>query len=197
VFGLGFFCYFVGGHIDQVFFRASLAQGNDPTFGTGGLLWASLTLAILTLPVVIVATEEALSAVPNSMREGSFACGASKWQTIRRIVLPRALPGIMTGVILAMARGVGEVAPLMLVGVAAVAKQLPVDGVFPYLHAQRKFLHLGFQIYDVGFQSPNSEAAKPMVYTLTLLLVLIVACLNIGAIWLRKRLRQKFLTAQF
>ena len=196
VFGLGFFCYFIGANIDQIFFRASLVD-NSPTFGKGGLIWASLTLAILTLPVVIVATEEALSAVPNSMREGSFACGASKWQTIRRIVLPRALPGIMTGVILAMARGVGEVAPLMLVGVVAVAPELPVDSVFPFVHAQRSFLHLGFQIYDVGFQSPNSEAAKPMVYTMTLLLIAIVAYLNLGAIWLRKRLRRKFVTAQF
>ena len=104
VFGLGFFCYVIGANIDELFFGAALADGK-PTFGTGGLLWASLTLALLTLPVVIVATEEALAAVPNSMREGSFACGASKWQTIRRIVLPRAMPGIMTGMILAMARG--------------------------------------------------------------------------------------------
>ena len=115
------------------FFAARYSE-NIHTFGTGGLFWASLTLALLTVPVVIVSTEEALAAVPNSMREGSYACGASKWQTIRRIVLPRAMPGIMTGMILAMARGAGEVAPLMLVGAVKLAPELPVDGVFPYLH---------------------------------------------------------------
>ncbi len=198
VFGLGFFCYVVGASIDQLFFRAELAPPyNSPTFGTGGLLWASLTLALLTLPVVIVATEEALSAVPNSMREGSYACGASKWQTIRRIVLPRALPGIMTGMILAMARGAGEVAPLMLVGVVKIAPDLPIDGVFPFVHLERSFMHLGFHIYDVGFQSQNSEAAKPMVYTTTLLLISLIALLNVAAALLRTRLRRKFVSDQF
>jgi phosphate transport system permease protein len=120
--------------------------------------------------VVIVATEEALAAVPQSMREGSLACGASKWQTIKYIVLPRAMPGIMTGLILAMARGAGEVAPLMLVGVVKLAPELPIDHFFPYLHLDRSFMHLGFQIFDVGFQSRNSEAAKPMVYVTTLLI---------------------------
>jgi len=194
VFGLGFFCYIIGASIDDLFFEARLP---NPTFGTGGVLWASLTLALLTLPVVIVATEEALSAVPNSMREGSYACGASKWQTIQRIVLPRAMPGIMTGMILAMARGAGEVAPLMLVGAVKLAPHLPVDGIFPYLHPERSFMHLGFHIYDLGFQSQNSEAAKPMVYTTTFLLIAIVATLNLFAIWLRARLRRKFVTGQF
>jgi phosphate transport system permease protein len=189
VFGLGFFCYILGAGIDDAFFAASLPA---PTFGTGGLMWASLTLALLTLPVVIVATEEALSAVPNSMREGSYACGATKWQTIKRIVLPRAMPGIMTGMILAIARGAGEVAPLMLVGVVKLAPELPVDGVFPFVHAQRSFMHLGFHIYDVGFQSQNSEAAKPMVYTTTLLLIVIIVSLNLLAIWIRARLRSRF-----
>ena len=175
-------------------YRASLP---NPVFGKGGLLWASFTLALLTLPVVIVATEEALAAVPGSMREGSYACGASKWQTIHRIVLPRAMPGIMTGAILSMARGAGEVAPLMLVGAVKLAPELPVDGVFPYVHMQRSFMHLGFHIYDVGFQSQNSEAAKPMVYTTTLLLILIVAVLNLTAIYLRTRLRRKFVANQF
>jgi ABC-type phosphate transport system permease subunit len=178
------------------FYRASLVS-NDPTFGKGGLLWAALTLALLTVPVVIVATEEALAAVPNSMREGSYACGASHWQTIRRIVLPRAMPGIMTGMILAMARGAGEVAPLMLVGVKKWSPDLPLDSVFPYLHPDRSFMHLAYMIYDVGFQSPDSEAAKPMVYTTTLLLIAIVAVLNLGAIGLRRRLRRKFMTDQF
>jgi len=189
VFGLGFFCYMLGGSIDDVFFRAKLPS---PTYGTGGVLWSALTLALLTLPVVIVATEEALSAVPNSMREGSYACGASKWQTIRRIVLPRALPGITTGMILAMARGAGEVAPLMLVGAVKVAPQLPIDGTFPFVHPERSFMHLGFHIYDLGFQSQNSEAAKPMVFTTTLLLISIVVVLNLAAIAVRARLHRRF-----
>ncbi len=176
------------------FFREKLPS---PTFGTGGLLWASLTLALLTLPVVIVATEEALAAVPSSMRQGSYACGASKWQTIRRIVLPRAMPGIMTGAILAMARGAGEVAPLMLVGAVKLAPELPVDTVFPFIHAERSFMHLGFHIYDLGFQSQNSEAAKPMVYTTTLLLISLIVILNLAAIALRAHLRRRFKDQQF
>jgi phosphate transport system permease protein len=196
-FGLGFFCYVVGAGVDELFFEASLVADNQPVFGTGGLLWASLTLALLTLPVVIVATEEALASVPNSMREGSYACGAGKWQTIRRIVLPRALPGIMTGLILAMARGAGEVAPLMLVGVKKLASDLPIDGVFPYVHPEREFMHLAYLIYDVGFQSPNSQAARPMVFTITFLLVAIIAILNVAAIWIRSRLRRRFETQQF
>ena len=196
-FGLGFFCYGLGGGIDELFFRASLVADKQPTFGTGGLLWASLTLALLTLPVVIVATEEALSAVPNSMREGSYACGAGKWQTIRRIVLPRALPGIMTGLILAMARGAGEVAPLMLVGVKKLALDLPIDGTFPFVHPEREFMHLAYLIYDVGFQSPNSQAAKPMVFTITFLLVTIIALLNLAAIWIRSRLKRRYVSQQF
>lgn len=173
------------------------AQLPNPTFGKGGLLWASLTLALLTLPVVIVATEEALAAVPNSLREGSLACGASKWQTIRRIVLPHARPGILTGAILAMARGAGEVAPLMLVGALPNAPELPMDSEFPYFHGSRNFMHLGYQIYSLGFQSQNSEAAKPMVFTCTLLLILIVAALNIAAVFLRTRLRKRFQGNQF
>jgi phosphate transport system permease protein len=196
-FGLGFFCYGVGAGIDDLFFRPALVADGQPTFGTGGLLWASLTLALLTLPVVIVATEEALAAVPNSMREGSYACGAGKWQTIRRIVLPRALPGIMTGLILAMARGAGEVAPLMLVGVKKLALELPIDGAFPFVHPEREFMHLAFLIYDVGFQSPNSQAAKPMVFTITFLLVTIIALLNVAAIWIRSRLKRRYVSQQF
>ena len=157
----------------------------------------SLTLALLTLPVVIVATEEALAAVPSSMREGSYACGASKWQTMRRIVLPRAMPGIMTGMILAMARGAGEVAPLMLVGAVKLAPDLPVDGVLPFVHPERSFMHLGFHIFDLGFQSQNSEAAKPMVFTTTLLLIGVVTALNVAAVMIRTRLRRKFVANQF
>jgi len=194
VFGLGFFAYVLGGSIDSIFYPERLPT---PTFGTGGLLWASLTLALLTVPVVIVATEEALSAVPKSMREGSLACGASKWQTIRYVVLPRALPGIMTGLILAMARGAGEVAPLMLVGVVKMAPALPIDHVFPYIHLDRSFMHLGFQIYDLGFQSRNSEAAKPMVYVTTLLLVGLVFFMNAFSIKIRNRLKKKFYEGHF
>ena len=194
VFGLGFFCYIIGASLDQFLFSTHLP---NPTLGKGGLLWASLTLALLTLPVVIVATEEALAAVPGSMREGSYACGATKWQTIQRIVLPRAMPGIMTGMILAIARGAGEVAPLMLVGAVKLAPELAVDGVFPYLHPERSFMHLGFHIYDLGFQSQNSEAAKPMVYTTTLLLIAIIVLLNVSAIWVRGRLRKRYLSGQF
>ncbi len=194
VFGLGFFCYVVGASLDELLFAAHLP---NPTFGKGGLLWASLTLALLTLPVVIVATEEAVAAVPSSMREGSYACGASKWQTILRIVLPRAMPGIITGMVLAIARGAGEVAPLMLVGAVKLAPELPIDGIFPFLHPERSFMHLGFHIYDVGFQSQNSEAAKPMVFTTTLLLIAIIALLNLVTVWLRGHLRKKFAVGQF
>ena len=194
VFGLGFFCYIVGASIDRAFFTDSLP---NPTFGKGGVIWASLTLALLTLPVVVVATEEALAAVPRSMREGSYACGASKWQTIRRIVLPRAMPGIMTGFILAIARGAGEVAPLMLVGAVKLAPALPIDATAPYVHPERSFMHLGFHIYDVGFQSQNSEAAKPMVFTTTLLLITIIMLLNVVAVRVRTRLRRKFVGGTF
>ena len=194
VFGLGFLAYMLGTTIDNIFFPERLPT---PTFGTGGLLWASLTLALLTVPVVIVATEEALAAVPQSLREGSLACGASKWQTIKYIVLPRAMPGIMTGLILAMARGAGEVAPLMLVGVVKMAPELPIDGLFPYLHLERSFMHLGFHIYDLGFQSRNAEAAKPMVYVTTLLLITLVFVMNIASVMLRNRLRRKFFAGHF
>lgn len=194
VFGLGFFAYILGGSIDRLFFPEYLP---NPTFGTGGLLWAALTLAIMTVPVVIVATEEALAAVPRSMREGSLACGASKWQTIRMIVLPRAMPGIMTGLILAMARGAGEVAPLMLVGVVKLAPELPIDGYFPFVHLERSFMHLGFHIFDVGFQSRNSEAGKPMVFVTTLLLIALIAVMNATAIIIRNRLKKKFAGSQF
>jgi phosphate transport system permease protein len=156
-----------------------------------------LTLALLTVPVVIVATEEALAAVPQSMREGSLACGASKWQTIKHVVLPQAMPGIMTGLILAMARGAGEVAPLMLVGVVKLAPELPVDGLFPYVHLERAFMHLGFHIYDLGFQSRNSEAARPMVYVTTFLLISLVFALNAASIFLRNRLKKKFFVGHF
>ncbi|HBP86915.1 MAG TPA: phosphate ABC transporter permease PtsA, partial [Nitrospiraceae bacterium] len=189
VFGLGFFVYAVGGTIDQLFFSASLP---NPTFGTGGMLWASLTLALMTVPVVIVATEEGLSAVPREYREGSLGLGATKFESLMRVVLPCAMPGILTGLILAVSRATGEVAPLMLTGVVKLAPALPVDSHFPFLHLDRKFMHLGFHIYDVGFQSPNVEAAKPMVYVTTLVLVLVVLLLNMTAIALRTRMRKRY-----
>ena len=194
VFGLGFFCYILGGSIDQIFYPERLPT---PTFGTGGILWASLTLALLTVPVVIVATEEALAAVPRSMREGSLACGASKWQTIWRIVLPRAAPGVMTGLILAMARGAGEVAPLMIVGVVKLAPELPIDFTAPFVHFDRSFMHLGFHIFDVGFQSRNSEAGRPMVFVTTLLLISLIVALNAFAIVVRERLKRAYQAGSF
>ncbi len=189
VFGLGFFIYFLGSGIDKAFFPEALPS---PTMGTGGLLWASITLAILTLPVVIVATEEGLARIPRSMREGSLALGATKAETLWRVVLPMASPAMMTGVILAIARAAGEVAPLMLVGVVKLAPSLPLDGNYPYLHLDQKFMHLGFHIYDVGFQSPNVEAARPLVYATSLLLVIVIALLNLTAVAIRNRLREKF-----
>ncbi len=194
VFGLGFFAYTVGGIMDSVLFPERLP---NPTFGTGGILWAALTLALLTVPVVIVATEEALAAVPHSLREGSLACGASRWQTIKYVVLPKAMPGIMTGLILAMARGAGEVAPLMLVGVVKLAPELPIDGIFPFLHVERSFMHLAFHIFDVGFQSRNSEAGKPMVFVTTLLLISLIAIMNASAIYIRNRLKRRYLSGHF
>jgi len=189
VFGLGFFIYAIGGTLDQLFFPERLPT---PTFGTGGILWASLTLALLTVPVVIVATEEGLAAVPREFREGSLALGATKLETMLKVVIPSALPGILTGLILAMARAAGEVAPLMLTGVVKLAPSLPLDGSWPFFHLDRKFMHLGFHIYDVGFQSPNVEAAKPMVYITTLVLITVVVLLNFTAIVLRNHLRKKY-----
>ncbi len=188
VFGLGFFIYLMGGSIDRLFYAEALPT---PTYGTGGILWASLTLALLTVPVVIVATEESLAAIPREWREGSLALGATKWETIRKVVLPGALPGILTGMILAMARGAGEVAPLMITGVVKLAPTLPLDSYWPFIHMERKFMHLGFHIYDVGFQSPNVEAAKPMVFMTTLLLIAIIVTLNLTAITVRNRLRSR------
>ncbi len=189
VFGLGFFVYVLGGSIDRLFFPEAAPA---PTFGTPGLLWASLTLALLAVPVVIVATEEGLARIPRALREGSLALGATKVETLWRVVLPMASPAMMTGLILAVARAAGEVAPLMLVGVVKLAPSLPVDGNYPYLHLDQKIMHLGFHIYDVGFQSPNVEAARPLVYATALLLVLVIAILNLTAIYLRNRLREKY-----
>ncbi|GAB5500701.1 MAG: phosphate ABC transporter permease PstA [Pseudohongiellaceae bacterium] len=189
VFGLGFFIYIIGAGVDQLFYPEALPA---PTFGTGGLLWASLTLALLTVPVVIVATEEGLARIPRSVREGSLALGATKFETLWRVVLPMASPAMITGLILAVARAAGEVAPLMLVGVVKLAPSLPLDGNYPYLHLDQKFMHLGFHIYDVGFQSPNVEAARPLVFATAFLLVCVIGILNLLAVALRNHLREKY-----
>ena len=196
VFGLGFFVYQLGAGIDQVFYP-HLVANNEARFGTEGMLWASLTLALLTVPVVIVSAEEAFAAIPRGMREASLALGATKWQTIRNVLLPMASPGILTGFILSMARAAGEVAPLMLTGVLKLVEQLPLDGTFPFLHAERKFMHLGFHIYDMGFKASNVEAALPMVYVTTLLLLIIVITLNLTAIFLRNRMQKKYAMGAF
>jgi len=192
VFGLGFFIYFIGGGIDKMFYSDALPT---PTFGTGGILWASLTMALLTVPVVVVATEEGLSSVPKSLKEASYGLGATKFETLWRVTLPQATPGILTGMILAMARAAGEVAPLMITGVVKLAPSLPLDSYSPFIHLERKFMHLGFHIYDVGFQSPNVEAALPMVYTTTLILIFTVLALNLVAIIARNKLRKKYVSS--
>ncbi|MCH8501913.1 MAG: phosphate ABC transporter permease PstA [Aliidiomarina sp.] len=189
VFGLGFFVYYLGGNIDRIFYEAALPS---PTFGTPGLFWASLTLALLTLPVVIVSTEEGLARIPSTVRQGSLALGATKSETLWRVVVPLATPGMMTGLILAIARAAGEVAPLMLVGVVKLAPNLPIDGEFPFVHLERKIMHLGFHIFDVGFQSPNVEASRPLVYATALVLVILIVILNLTAISIRNRLREKY-----
>lgn len=189
VFGLGFFVYMLGGSIDKLFYPEALPS---PTFGSPGVIWSAITLAILTLPVVIVSTEEGLSRIPSAVRHGSLALGATKAETLWRIVLPMASPAIMTGLILAIARAAGEVAPLMLVGAVKLAPTLPMDGNFPYLHVERKFMHLGFHIFDVGFQSPNVEAARPLVYATSFLLVTVIVGLNLTAISIRNHLREKY-----
>jgi phosphate transport system permease protein len=189
MFGLGFFVYLIGGSIDRLLFADQLPT---PTFGTGGILWSSLTLALLTVPVVIVATEEGLAAVPRIVREGSLALGATKFETTFKVVLPAAAPGVLTGMILAMARAAGEVAPLMIVGMVKLAPSLPVDHHAPFVHLERKFMHLGFHIYDVGFQSPNVEATKPLVFATALLLILVVTAVNLVAILVRNHLRRKY-----
>jgi len=194
VFGLGFFVYGIGGNLDKLFFPERISS---PTFGTGGILWSSLTLALLTVPVVIIATEESLASIPRGIREGSLALGATKFQTLVKILLPMATPGIMTGLVLSMARAAGEVAPLMIVGVVKLAPTLPFDGHFPFFHMDRKFMHLGFHIYDVGFQSPNVEAAKPMVYVTTMLLIAIVIVASSVAIYFRTKMKKRYVTSNF
>jgi phosphate transport system permease protein len=190
IFGLGFFIYLVGGNLDRWLFPERINAG-EPVFGQGCIIWASLTLGLLTIPVVIVSTEEALRAIPRGMREGSYALGSTKFQTLVRVLIPMASPGMMTGFILAMARAAGEVAPLMITGAVKNAP-VPFDGSFPFLHLDRQFMHLGFHILDISCKSPNVEATKPMVYVTTLLLLVIVLSLSSIAIYLRNRMRTRY-----
>jgi phosphate transport system permease protein len=189
MFGLAFFVYALGGAVDRSFFADDLPA---PTFGTGGILWASLTLAVLTIPVVVVATTEGLQAVPRGWRDGSVALGATRWQTLRSVVLPAAVPGMLTGLILAVGRAAGEVAPLMLTGAVKLAHGLPLDGEPPFLHLQRKFMHLGFHIYDISMQSPDVEASKPMAFASTLVLLALVVIINLTAIVIRRHLHSVY-----
>ena len=194
-FGMAFFINYLGVSIDELFYSDRVKSGVGAMFGSGGMLWASLTLAILTVPVVIVATEEALAAVPRGIREGAFGCGASKWQMIKTVVLPASAPGILTGMILAMARGAGEVAPLMIVGVVDSA-ELSFETSFPF-GLEKQFMHLGYNIYYTGFKASDPEAALPLVFATTLLLITIVAVLNLAGIIIRQRLRKKYASGAF
>lgn len=189
VFGLGVFVYGLGSEIDSAIYSESLPS---PTFGEPGLLWASLTLALLTLPVVIVATEEGLARVPRSIIEASYALGATRAETLFRLILPLIGPAMMTGLILAIARAAGEVAPLMLVGVVEFAPDLPITADYPFLRLDQKFMHLGYHIYDLGFQSIDIEATRPRVFATALLLFVIVMLLNTLAVLLRNRLDRKY-----
>lgn len=188
VFGLGFFVYTLGGEIDNWLY----ADSETAVFGAPGLLWASLVMALLTLPVVIVATEEGLRRVPFSLRQGSYALGATKYETVRLVVLPLATPGIMTGVILAIARGAGEVAPLLMLGAVRFALLLPVDGQAPYIHLERQFMHLGVLIYDGAFHSQQAGGEASLMFAACLLLLLVVLVLNTMAVQVRNRLRRQY-----
>jgi len=176
LFGLGFFVRFVGGGIDR------FLHGGELAWGKPSILWAALTLALLTLPVVIVTTGEALRAVPVAAREASFALGATKWQTISRVVLPQSLAGILTGAILAVSRGAGEVAPIMFTGAAYFLPKLPTS-------LTDQFMELGYHVYVLSTQSPDIEATKPTLYSTVLVLLALTFLLNATAIAIRARFR--------
>jgi len=180
LFGLGFFVGFVGRHMDD-FLHPNLAQ---PIWGKPALLWASLTLAVMTLPVVIVATEESLKAIPQGLREASLALGATKLQTIIRVVLPQALPGILTGGILAVSRAAGEVAPIMFTGAAYFISGLPKS-------LSDQFMDLGYHIYILSTQSPNIELTRPLLQATVLVLLILTFALNFVAILIRARIRKQ------
>jgi phosphate transport system permease protein len=178
LFGLGFFIQFIGRGIDNVFY------GGKPFYGQPAILWAALTLAVLTLPTVVVATEEALRAVPQVYREATYALGATRWQVIRRVVLPQSVGGILTGAILAISRGAGEVAPIMFTGAAYYLPYLPMK-----LHDQ--FMELGYHIYVMTTQSPNVEQTKPILYATVLVLLALTFGLNFTAVIIRSRIRRR------
>ena len=177
LFGLGFFINFIGKNLDQ------LTHASGPLFGRPTVLWASLTLAVMTLPVVIVATEEALKSIPPGLREASLALGATKLETIWKIVLPNALPGIMTGAILAISRAAGEVAPIMFTGAAYYMADLPKSPT-------DQFMDLGYHIYVLSTQSPDIEKTRPILYATVLVLLLLTFALNAVAIVVRSRMRK-------
>jgi phosphate transport system permease protein len=180
LFGLGFFVYFIGQNMDTL-----LHPGNPkPIWGKPAILWASLTLAVMTMPVVIVTTEEALRAIPLGLREGSLALGATKFQTIRRIVLPQALPGILTGAILAVSRAAGEVAPIMMTGAAYSMPSLPKS-------LTDQFLDLAYHVFILSTQSPNIEQTRSILYATVLILLCLTFALNIVAILVRAQMRKK------
>lgn len=178
LFGLGFFINFIGQHMDD------LLNNPEPVWGKPALIWASLTLAVMTLPVVIVATEEAIRAIPQGEREASYALGATKLQTIKNVIIPGALPGILTGMILAVSRAAGEVAPILFTGVAYFMADLP-------RHLTDQFLDLGFHVFVLSTQSPNIEKTRPVLYSTVLVLLILSFCLNLVAIIIRTRLRKK------
>jgi phosphate transport system permease protein len=178
LFGLGFFISFIGKNMD------SLINGGDLRWGQPNILWASLTMALLTLPVVIVSVEEAIRTIPREMREASLALGATKWQTIRKVVLPGSVSGILTGTILAVSRGAGEVAPILFTGAAYFLSDLPHS-------LSDQFMSLGYHIYIMSTQSSNVDATQPIQFATTLVLLLLTFSLNAVAVTIRYRIRKK------
>lgn len=180
LFGLGFFINFVGQHMDQVIYPGK----SEPIWGKPAIIWAALTLAILTLPVVIVATEEALKAIPSGLREASLALGATKLQTVIRIVIPQAMPGILTGSILAVSRGAGEVAPILFTGAAYFMASLPK-------RLTDQFMELGYHVFVLCTQSPNIDKTRPILFATVIVLLVLTFALNIVAILVRAQMRKK------
>ncbi len=178
LFGLGFFIQFLGAGIDKAFFHG------EKVYGQPALIWAALTMAVLTLPVVIVATEEALRAVPRELREASLALGATKWQTVMHVVVPQAAPGILTGTILAVSRGAGEVAPILFTGAAYFLPQLPK-------HLSSQFMSPSYHVYVLATQSPDVDATKPILYATVLVLLVLTFTLNLAAVVVRARMRRR------
>jgi phosphate transport system permease protein len=180
LFGLGFFINYIGRGIDSALY----SQGAEPVWGKPAILWASLTLAVMTLPVVIVATEESLRAIPQGLREASLALGATKLETIRKIVFPQALPGIMTGAILAIGRAAGEVAPILFTGAAYYMAHLPKSPT-------DQFMDLGYHVFILSTQSPNIDQTRPLLYSTVLTLLILTFALNIVAVVIRGRMRAR------